>query len=445
MDFHAETRSPSPGLQSGRTIPSLRWWIGALLFASTVINYIDRQTLSLLAPYLKQDFHWTNTDYANLVIAFRVAYSIGQTLNGRLMDRIGTKRGLTLTVLWYSVVSVLTPLARGLHSFMGFRFFLGLGESGNWPGATKAVSEWFPKQERGLATALFDSGSSIGGAVAPFLVLWLYFRWGLRPAFVVPGLLGFLWLIIWRWFYHHPQDHPRISAAERQMILADHKEDQLLAATPLRWRDLLKLPQTWGTIIARSFTDPVWFFIADWFPIYLVAKGIALKSGLIAVWIPFIAADLGNFFSGWLSGRLIKHGWSVGSARKALVIFGGFGVTLLIPTIFTVNLYVLTLLFGLATFAYASFTTIANVLPSDLYKNESVASVSGLSGTGAALGTIIVFELAGHLSDARIVTGTHLFDPLMVIAGLIPFTGMILVLLLVRNTKATEQGLVRRI
>ena len=445
MDFHAEIRSRGPSLQSARTIPSLRWWIGALLFASTVINYIDRQTLSLLAPYLKQDFHWTNTDYANLVIAFRVAYSIGQTLNGRLMDRIGTKGGLTLTVLCYSIVSVLTPLARGFYSFMGFRFFLGLGESGNWPGATKAVSEWFPKQERGLATALFDSGSSIGGAVAPFLVLWLYFRWGLRPAFVVPGLLGFLWLIVWRWFYHLPQDHPRISAAERQMIFADHKEDQPLAATPLRWRDLLKLPQTWGTIIARSFTDPVWFFIADWFPIYLVAKGIALKSGLIAVWIPFIAADLGNFFSGWLSGRLIKRGWSVGRARKALMIFGGFGVTLLIPTIFTVNLYVLTLLFGLATFSYASFTTIANVLPSDLYKNESVASVSGLSGTGAALGTIIVFGLAGHLSDARIATGTHLFDPLMVIAGLIPFAGMILVLLLVRNTKATEQGLVRRI
>lgn len=445
MDFHAETRSHGPGSQSGHTIPSLRWWIGALLFASTVINYIDRQTLSLLAPYLKQDFHWTNTDYANLVISFRVAYSIGQTLNGRLMDRIGTKRGLTLTVLWYSIVSILTPLARGFYSFMGFRFFLGLGESGNWPGATKAVSEWFPKQERGLATALFDSGSSIGGAVAPFLVLWLYFRWGLRPAFVVPGLLGFLWLIVWRWFYHLPQDHPRISVAERQMILADHKEDQPLAATSLRWRDLLKLPQTWGTIIARSFTDPVWFFIADWFPIYLVAKGIGLKSGLIAVWIPFIAADLGNFFSGWLSGRLIKRGWSVGRARKALVIFGGFGVTLLIPTIFTVNLYMLTLLFGLATFSYASFTTIANVLPSDLYKNESVASVSGLSGTGAALGTIIVFELAGHLSDARIATGTHLFDPLMVIAGLIPFAGMILVLLLVRNTKATEQGLVRRI
>jgi len=443
MDIQTETTGQI--FRGGRTVPSLRWWIGALLFASTVINYIDRQTLSLLAPYLKQNYRWTNTDYANLVIAFRVAYSIGQTLNGRLMDRIGTKRGLTITVLWYSIVSVLTPLARGLHSFMGFRFFLGLGESGNWPGATKAVSEWFPKHERGLATALFDSGSSIGGAIAPFVVLWLYFRWGLRPAFLVPGLLGFLWLIVWRWLYYLPQNHPRISTSERQMILADHQEDLSPTAKPPRLVDLLKLPQTWGTIIAKGFTDPVWFFIADWFPIYLVAKGINLKSGLIAVWVPFIAADLGNFFGGWLSGLLINRGWSVGRARKALVVFGGLGVTLLIPTIFTVNLYLLTLLFALATFSYASFTTIANVLPSDLYKNESVATVSGLSGTGAALGTIIVFELAGHLSDARISTGTHLFDPLMVIAGLIPFIGMILVLLLVRNNKATDEGLVRRI
>jgi MFS transporter, ACS family, hexuronate transporter len=435
---------PGPAAQ-GRAIPSLRWWIAAILFASTIINYIDRQTLSLLAPYLKQEHHWTNTDYANIVVAFRVAYSIGQTLCGRLMDRVGTKRGLSITVLWYSLVSILTPLARGFYSFLGFRFFLGGGESGNWPGATKAVSEWFPKHERGLATAFFDSGSSIGGAIAPFVVLPLYFHWGMRPAFAVPGLLGFLWLMVWRWLYYTPQEHPRISEAERRMILADAAETETHGTARPRWRELLKLPQTWGTIIARAFTDPVFFFIADWFPIYLVAKGISLRSGLIAVWIPFIAADLGNFFGGGMSGYLIKRGWPVGKARKALVVFGGLGVLLLIPTIFTVNLWVLTMLFGLSTFAYASFTTIANVLPSDLFRSDSVASVSGLSGTGAAIGTIIVFELAGHLSDARISTGTHLFDPLMVVAGLIPFTGMILVLLLVRNTKATDEGLVRRI
>ena len=428
-----------------RVIPHLRWWIGGILFASTLINYVDRQTLSLLAPFLKRDYHWTNTDYAAIVIAFRAAYSIGQTLCGRLMDRVGTKRGLTITVAWYSLVSLLTPLARGFYSFLGFRFFLGAAESGNWPAATKAVSEWFPKHERGLATALFDSGSSIGGAIAPFIVLWIYFRFGWQTAFVVPGLLGIPWLLAWRWLYYTPQEHPRIGDAERHMILADTTEENSAHKIRPRWRDLLKLPQTWGTIIARSFTDPVFFFIADWFPIYLVAKGISLKSGLIAVWIPFVAADLGNFFGGGVSGYLIKRGWSVGKARKAVAVFGGIGVTLLIPTIFTVNLGLLALLFGLATFSYASFTTIANVLPSDLFYSDSVATVSGLSGTGAAIGTIIVFLLAGRLSDARLSTGTHLFDPLMIIAGLIPFTGMLLVLLLVRNTEATDRGLVRRI
>jgi MFS transporter, ACS family, hexuronate transporter len=406
---------------------------------------MDRQTLSLLAPYLKLEYHWTNTDYANLVIAFRVAYSIGQTVFGRLMDRIGTRRGLSFTVAFYSVVSVLTSLAKGFYSFAAFRFLLGVGESANWPAATKAVSEWFPKRERGLATALFDSGSSIGGAIAPSLVYWIYHQWGWRPAFAVPGMLGFLWLLAWRWIYHPPEFHPRISETEKQMILADKLESpsQRESGNPLGWADLLKLPQTWGTIIAKALTDPVWFFVTDWFPIYLVAKGIELKSGLIAIWIPFLAADLGNFFGGGISGYLIKRGWSLGAARKAVVIFGGLGVTMLIPTVFTANLYLIAFLFALATFSYAAFSTMANVLPSDLFHSESVATVSGLSGTGAGLGTIVAFKLIGHFSDARQAMAGHAFDPIVIVAGLVPFVGMILVLLLVRNTEATDRGLVR--
>ena len=395
---------------------------------------------------MKLDYHWSNSDYANLVIAFRLAYSVGQTLFGRLMDRIGTRRGLTFTVAWYSIVSVLTSLANGFASFAMFRFFLGAGESANWPAATKAVSEWFPKRERALATAFFDSGSSIGGAIAPFLVLWVYFRWGWRPAFAIPGLLGLLWLIAWRWLYYPPESHPRISATELQLIVTD-KEFESFSTNRIRpsWRDLLRLPQTWGTIIAKTFTDPVFFFVADWFPIYLVAKGIELKSGLIAIWIPFIAADLGNLFGGAMSGYLIKRGWSLGSARKAVIIFGGIGVTMLIPTIFTANLYLMAFLFGLATFSYSAFSTMANVLPSDLFRSESVASVSGLSGTGAGLGTIVAFKLIGYFSDSRQAMAGHSFDPIMIVAGLVPFVGMILVLLLVRNTKATDEGLVRRI
>jgi ACS family hexuronate transporter-like MFS transporter len=399
----------------------------------------------LLAPYLKVEYHWSNTDYAYLVIAFRVAYSFGQTVLGRLIDRIGTRLGLTLTVAAYSLVSIFTPLANGFYSFAFFRFLLGAAESANWPAATKAVGEWFPKHERGLATALFDSGSSVGGAISPFIVVWIYFRWGWRPAFAVPGCFGLLWLVMWRWLYHPPALHPRISDAERQMLAADRADSELVTHSPRRLRDLLALPQTWGVIVAKTFTDPVWFFVADWFPIYLVAKGIDLRSGLLAVWVPFIAADLGNFFGGGVSGYLIKRGWRLGAARKAIVIFGGIGVTLLIPTIFTTNLYVITALFALSTFCYASFSTIANVLPSDLYPTQAVATVSGLSGTGAGLATIVAFYLIGHYSDLRRATATHAFDPIVVVAGLVPLVGMILVLLLVRNTEATRRGLVHQI
>lgn len=309
-------------------------------------------------------------------------------------------------------------------------------------GGLGVVSE----KERALATALFDSGSSIGGAIAPFLILPIYFRWGWRPAFMVPGLLGFFWLIVWRWLYQPPEEHNRISEAELQYIVADKSEDATLVKTVTpRWLDLLKFPQTWGIIVSRLFTDPVWFFVTDWFPIYLVAKGIELKNGLIAIWIPFIAADLGNFFGGILSGYLIKRGWSVGAARKALVVFGGIGVTMLIPTIFTNNLYLIAGLFAVASLSYSAFSTMANVLPSDVFRGDSVASVSGMSGSAAGIGTILAFYLVGHLSDARQSMGSHSFDPIIVVAGLIPFAGMLLVLFLVRNTRATDEGFVKRI
>ncbi|HKQ76851.1 MAG TPA: MFS transporter [Blastocatellia bacterium] len=432
-------RRPSP-------IRHLRWWIGGLLFASTVINYLDRQTLSNLAPYLKRDYGWTDTDYANLIISFRIAYSLGQTLSGRWLDRVGPRRGLSISVVWYSLVSIFTSLANGWYSFAGFRFLLGAGESPNWPGATKAVSEWFPKRERGLATALFDSGSSIGGAIAPFIIVPIYLHWGWRPAFIIPGLLGFAWLIFWRRLYHSPETHSRVSDEEREMILKDKRESEPeKSASRPRWGDLLKLPQTWGTIASKALTDPVWFFISDWFPVYLVAKGIKLESSFIGVWVPFIGADLGNFFGGWVSGHLIRRGWSLGAARKALVVFGGLGFTILISTVYTSNLFFLALVFGVAAFFYAAFSTIANVLPSDLYTSESVASVSGMSGTVAGIGTIIAFKMIGYYSDAHSAQAAKAFDSIVVVASLVPLTAMILVLLLVRNTRATEAGLVRRI
>lgn len=427
-----------------KPIRSLRWWIGGMLFASTVINYIDRQTLSTLAPFLKKEYEWSNTDYALLVVAFRVAYSFGQTIFGRLMDRVGTRRGLTYSVVAYSVASMLTSFARGLHSFAFFRFLLGAGESANWPAATKAVSEWFPRRERGLATALFDSGSSIGGAIAPFLIIPIYQHYGWRPAFIIPGLLGFIWILGWRKLGGSPETHPRITPEERAMILRD-KEESAPPSTATgdrpapRWADLLRLPQTWGVIIARSFTDPVWFFITDWFMIYLVSKGFAVENTLIAFWIPFVAADLGNFAGGGMSSWLINRGWSVERARKAVIIFGAFGMLLLIPTLQTSQLFVIAGLFAISTFAYAAYSTMAIVLATDLYADEAVATVSGMSGTGAEIGTIASTLLIGWISDR------YSFGPILVAASLIPFIGMLLVMRLVRNPESGANPLLKRI
>lgn len=430
------TSSPHSTSAARRTRP-IRWWICGLLFASTVINYLDRQTLALLAPNLMSLFQWSNSDYANLVIGFRVAYTLGQVFCGRLLDRLGTRLGATITVAFYSAVSILTPLASGFFSFLGFRFLLGLGESANWPAATKAVSEWFPARERGLATAFFDSGSSLGGAIAPFLIFWIYSNWGWKPAFIVPGMLGLVWLVVWRRFYHRPDEHPSISPEELHMLQAENPpRTEQSAHQRISLRSLLSLRETWGTIAARALTDPVWFFITDWFPIYLVAKGFDLRNSFLAVWIPFLAADAGSYVGGTLSGWLIRRGWSLVPARRAIVLAGGLGTLFLIPTIFVSSLALITTLFAIATFSYAAFSVMANVLPSDLYPSETVATVSGLSGTAAGIGTIIGFKAVGYFSDARHATGTHAFDPIMIVCGLIPCLGAVLVLSLIRTRRS---------
>jgi len=410
--------------------------------ASTIINYVDRQTLSVLAPYLKHDYGWNNGDFAKIVISFRLAYAIGQSVCGRLMDRVGTRRGLTLSVLWYSAAAMLTSLASGLRSFCAFRFLLGLGESANWPAATKAVAEWFPSRERAFAVAFFDSGSSVGAAIAPALVLWLYHGFGgWRPAFILTGTLGGLWILAWRWLYRPPEQHPRISPAEKQMILSDREHAEASEAGQSRpsWIELLKLPQTWGTIASRALTDPIWFFITDWFAIFLVAKGFKLEDSLIAFWIPFVASDLGNFAGGGFSSWLVRRGWPVGRARKAVVVPGAIGMALLMLALWASNIYVIAGLFGLSTFSYAAFSTMANTFPADLFPSESVATVSGMSGTGAGIGTILSTYLIGYVADR------YSFGPILIGASLVPLVGMALVLLLVRNTAESGQGRVRRI
>ena len=419
-----------------------RWVIGLLLFASTVINYIDRQTLSVLAPHIKTEFNWSNTDFAFVIVAFRVAYAIGQTLSGRLLDRIGTRAGLMASVTFYSIVAMATSLATGFRSLVTFRFLLGLGESANWPGATKAVSEWFPRRESGWAVALFDSGSSIGGALAPFIVIAVYKWFGSwRPAFVVTGLLGFFWLIAFRALYRSPESHPRVSDEERKVILEGRESgiDPSHAADSLPYSTILRLPQTWGIVIGKTLSDPVWFFITDWFAIYLVSRNYRVEDSLIAFWVPFLAADLGNFAGGGLSSWLISRGWSVGAARKLVVVLGGAGMTLLAPTVFVESFAVMVACFAVATFSYAALSTMILNLPADVYPTGSVASVSGLSGTGAGIGTIAATLLTGAIADRMS------FSPILIGASLVPLGCVAAVLLLVRNTEATRRGELRAI
>jgi MFS transporter, ACS family, hexuronate transporter len=425
-----------------RRVRGLRWYIGGLLFLSTVVNYIDRQTLSVLGPELKRVYAWTNSDFALVLIAFRVAYTVGQTIAGRVIDRLGTRKGLAFGVAWYSVAAMTTSMATGLVSFMGARFMLGLGEAGNWPGATKAVSEWFPRRESGWAVALFDSGSSVGAAIAPWLVLSLYAAFGSwRPAFVITGALGFVWMAVFLAVYRRPEDHPLITDEEREMLRRDKELDAAEGATgvALPYSTLLRLPQTWGYVLSKTFTDPVWFFVTDWFAIYLVSRGFSMEQGLLAFWVPFIAADAGNFFGGGVSSWLITRGWSVGAARKVIGVIGAIGMTMLVPTLWVASLPAIIACFAISTFAYAAFSTVILNLPADLYDSASVASVSGMGGTGAGLGTIAAIYLTGWMADE------YSFAPVMVGASIVPWVALIAMLALVRNTSATRAGIVREV
>jgi MFS transporter, ACS family, aldohexuronate transporter len=421
-----------------------RWWIGALLLFSTVINYLDRQTFSVLGPHLKEEFRWTNESFALVIISFRIAYTVGQAVTGRWLDRVGTRAGLSIGVLWYSLAAMATSFAVGLRSFCAFRFLLGAGEAANWPGATKAVAEWFPRRERGWAVALFDSGSSFGAAIAVVLVPFLYAKLGgWRPAFVITGMLGLLWLGLWRRSYYPPETHPRISAEERQMLLADRAAERALDTAPGEagpapgWGTLLRLPQTWGVIAARGLSDPVWFMITDWFAIYLASKGFAIEDTATGFWVPFLAADLGNFFGGGFSSYLIARGWSVGRARKVLIVAGALGVLMLVPAAYLSSFVPLVACFAVATFSYATLSTMALALPADLFQNRAVASVAGMAGAAAGAGTIVSTFFIGVVADR------FSFKPILITASLVPLAAAGLVLLLVRNDRSSGRGLVK--
>jgi MFS transporter, ACS family, hexuronate transporter len=421
------------------TIRGLRWWIAGLLFVSTVVNFIDRQTLSVLAPILLVQYHWTNADFATILIAFRVGYTVMQGVGGRLIDHLGARRGLSLTVMFYSCVASLTVLAQGLASFSCFRFLLGAGEGPNWPGATKVASEWFPDKERAWAVAMFDSGSSIGGAIAPFLVLYAYKLIGSwRPVFLVTGSLGFLWILAWRWLYHTPEQHPRVAPQELEYIRRGRApEAQVSLRAIITWRKLLRYRQTWGIICGRFLLDPYWFLVADWFALYLRSKGFRMEQSILGFWVPFLGADLGNLVASGLSSYWISRGWPVSRSRRMVLLIFGPSMLILIPAAFTSHYLTLLMLFGYATFAYAACSTMFLSLPSDVFHSSAVASVSGLGGTGAGIGTLISTYLIGNISDR------FSFQPIVIAGSIIPCLATAIFVLMVRTRKSPDpEGIV---
>jgi ACS family hexuronate transporter-like MFS transporter len=338
-------------------------------------------------------------------------------------------------------MAMLTSLAGGLWSFRAFRFLLGAGEAANWPGAIKAVSEWFPAKERGLAVALFDSGSAVGGAVAPALVVWLYHVFGTwRPAFLITGTLGFLWLLAWILTYHRPEEHPRISESELAMILSTRAgADEKAPATRPPVLKLIRFRQTWGAVLPKAILDPYWYLIADWFALFLVSRGFKLEDTLMGFWIPFVCADLGNFVGGGLSSYFIHRGWSVGAARRAIFLICGPLMLMLVPAVYTTRLWLLIAEFGLATLGYAACATIFLTLPSDLFESGSVATVSGLAGMVTGLVTIAATYTIGAVTDR------YSFAPILLGASVAPVLAAIVVFVFVRNTNETGNGVVLRI
>ena len=415
----------------------MRWWIGGLLFASTIINYIDRQTLSALAPIIKSEYHWTNTDFASLLIAFRIAYTIMQGVGGRLFDLLGSRSAFTLVVSFYSLVAASTAFARGLGSFRFFRFLLGAGEGPNFPGAAKTVSEWFPGRERAWAVALFDSGTSIGGAIASFIVLYAYKLFGTwRPAFVLTGCLGFVWLIVWLRYYHAPESHPSVSNEELRYIREGRGSESTTLA--VRWRDLFRYRQTWGIVLGRFLLDPYWFFVAEWFAIYLFSKGFRLEQSILGFWMPFLGADLGNFAGGGLSSYWISRGWPVGKARRAVLLIFGPSMISLLGVLYTSNYVVAVLLFAYASFAYAACSTMFLSLPTDVYDSRAVGTVAGMAGTGAGIGTMISTYLIGRVTDATS------FAPVIAAAAIVPCAATVVFVSLVRSpARPDPRGLLR--
>ncbi|HEU0140613.1 MAG TPA: MFS transporter [Bryobacteraceae bacterium] len=411
-------------------IRGLRWWVIFTCFLATTINYLDRQCLSVTAAVLSKEFGLSNADYSSIITFFLFAYTLMQAVSGRIIDRIGVRTGMALSILIWSFAGILHAFAQGLWSLRIFRFLLGFGEAGNWPAATKVVSEWFPGRERALAVAIFDSGSAVGGIVAAPLIAALTLHYGWRPAFLITGSLGLVWLWLWLWIYRKPEEHPRITKEELQWIRQGNANQLEPQGAVVTWTGLLRVRAVWGVILGRFLTDCVWWFYVYWLPKYLAdVRGFTLSQIGAMAWIPFVAVDLGNVGSGWISGRLMRRGFSLNAARKAVLLLAAAGMVAALPAGTTASAALCLGLIAVACFSYAAWGTMMLTLPCDLFDARMVASVSGLSGMGAGLGGILFTWAIG------VVVDRFSYQPIFVAAGLLPLLAMLTVQCLIPEVR----------
>ena len=387
----------------------VRWIVCALLFFATTINYIDRQVLGILAPALQKEIGWTEAQYGYIVTAFQAAYALGLLVVGRILDVIGTKIGFALALVFWSVAAMAHALARTPIGFGLARFGLGLGEAGNFPAAIKTVAEWFPKRERAFATGVFNSGSNVGAIVAPAIVPWIALTWGWRWAFIITGAIGFLWLILWWWFYDPPERNARLTSSELAYIRSDPPE----AMTKIPWLRLAGLRQTWAFSLGKFMTDPVWWFYLYWIPKFLNEKhGLTLSKLGPPLIVIYVVADVGSIGGGWLSSRLIKRGWTVNAARKTAMLICALSVVPIVFASRVSGVWSAVALISLAAAAHQGWSANLFTTASDMFPRRAVGSVVGMGGMAGAIGGMLVATATGFLLQA---TGSYV--PVFVAAG----------------------------
>ncbi len=420
-------------------IGNYRWLVAALLLAATTINYLDRQIIGLLKPTLEKQYHWTETDFSHIVMAFQAAYAIGLISFGWVIDKVGTKIGYSMSAAFWGVMAMLHAIVRSVFGFSLVRVGLGLGEAGNYPAAMKAVAEWFPKKERALATGIFNAGTSLGVVLALVVGPLILTHYGWQQVFWVTGSFGFVWLIFWLIFYEVPAKQKRLTAEEHELITSGQEAaNKVEGDVPLNWVKLFSYRQTWAYIVGKGLIDPIYWFFLFWLPSYFAAIfKLDLTKLCPELMIIYAATTLGSVGGGYLSSQLIKRGWPTIKARKAaLLLFAVLELSILLVQ-FTTKAWVAVGLLSLAVAVHQAWATNVFTLSSDMFPKQVVSSVVGIGGMAGAVGGILFPLLIGWLLDSykaagRLGAGYNL---LFTICGFTYLFAFCIIHLLTRNLK----------